>query len=97
MSGKRLIKVEGSYSLKQNRPNPFNPTTKIEFEIGIDGYTTLTFFDALGRVIAQPVSEWKSSGKYEVDFDATHLPSGMYSYLLRSGKYVDVKRMVVGK
>jgi len=88
------------YLLYQNFPNPFNPTTKIKFEIPGQArndnlLVTLKVYDLLGREIATIINEEKPIGEYEVEFDAAGLPSGIYFYQLRSGNYTETKKMVL--
>jgi hypothetical protein len=83
------------FSLSQNHPNPFNPSTTISYSLPRTVEVTLTFFDVLGREVRQLASGIKPLGTYEVTFDATGLPSGIYYYRLRAGDYVETKRMVV--
>ncbi|MCJ7555015.1 MAG: T9SS type A sorting domain-containing protein [Ignavibacteriaceae bacterium] len=85
------------YSLNQNYPNPFNPSTKISFSIKEDGLATLKVYDILGVEIVTLVNEHKSAGYYEVEFNASNLPSGMYVYKLQAGSYTDVKKMILAK
>jgi len=86
-----------TYSLRQNYPNPFNPTTKIKYQIPELSFVTLKIYDVLGNEIIVPVNEEKSSGSYEVDFNATNLPSGIYFYRLQAGNFVETKKMVLIK
>lgn len=85
------------YSLDQNYPNPFNPATKISYSIKEEGLVTLKVYDVLGKEIATLVNENKPEGNYEVDFNASQLPSGMYIYKLQSGGFSDVKKMLLTK
>jgi hypothetical protein len=91
------------YLLSQNYPNPFNPTTKIKLTIpvtlrGVEGsHATLKVYDVLGNEIAILVHEEKQVGTYEVEFDGTGLPSGVYFYQFRAGKYTATKKMVLLK
>jgi hypothetical protein len=89
--------VPGAPRLDQNYPNPFNPTTKIGFRVHGPGFTNLKVFDVLGREVATLVSESKPAGEYDVRFDATNLPSGVYYYRLTAGEYRKTKAMVVLK
>ncbi|MCW8809363.1 MAG: T9SS type A sorting domain-containing protein [Ignavibacteriaceae bacterium] len=73
------------FFLKQNYPNPFNPTTTIQYEINSRQFVTLKVYDVLGKEIGTLVNEEKSTGEYEVEFDATGLSSGVYFYQLRVG------------
>ena len=86
-----------SYSLNQNFPNPFNSSTKIIYTIGIEGPVTLKLFDILGNEILTLVSEHKVAGKYEVNFDAGNLSSGVYFYQLRSSNFFDTKKLIILK
>jgi len=89
--------VPRSYKLQQNYPNPFNPTTSIEFSVLQSGIVTLKIYDLLGKEVTTLVNEQKGVGNYRVGFDARDLPSGTYIYTLRSGSYVDMKKMVLIK
>jgi len=85
------------FKLFDNYPNPFNPTTKISWQSPVNGQQTLKVYDVLGREVATLVDEYREAGSYEVEFDATNLPSGMYIYRLQSGNYSDVKKMILSK
>ena len=93
--------IPKQYALEQNYPNPFNPTTKIRFAILKSGLVQLKIFDILGKEIAILLDEYKSAGTYEVDFnsDASHsfLPSGLYFYSLKAGKFSETKKMILLK
>lgn len=86
-----------TYKLNDAFPNPFNPETKIRFTLQEAGFTTLKVYDVLGREVATLVNERKSPGTYEVNFNASSLPSGVYFYRLQTGNFTDVKKMVVEK
>lgn len=83
------------FSLSQNHPNPFNPVTVIGYQLSAVGRVELKVFDLLGREIATLVNKEQNAGKYEVEFDASNLPSGTYFYKLRAADYVEVKKMMV--
>ena len=86
-----------NYSLKQNYPNPFNPSTRIQYAISSRQLVTLKVYDVLGKEIATLVNEEKSAGSYEIEFNASHLASGIYYYQLRAGDYVETKKMILLK
>lgn len=86
-----------TYSLLQNFPNPFNPTTSITFALPSSQMTTLKVYDVLGKEVAVLVNERKDAGSYTVPFTADRLPSGVYFYQLRSGRYVETKKMLLLK
>jgi|GEM_PF-1163612 len=94
VQGSEIVK---SYELGQNYPNPFNPTTIITYQIPKDGFVTVKVFDALGREIKTLVNDFKSQGKYSVNFDASSLSSGVYFYQLKAGDYTSIKKMVLLK
>jgi len=89
--------LPSAFSLKQNYPNPFNPTTKFSYELPVDGFTTLQVFNVIGQEVVTIVNEFQTVGKYSVSFDATKLSSGIYFYRLRSGSFIDTKKMVLLK
>lgn len=84
-------------SLSQNYPNPFNPLTNIKFKISQSGYVSLKLYNVIGKEIATLFSGEKSAGTYEITFDASEIPSGIYYYRLISGKYIEVKKLTVVK
>jgi len=85
------------FALEQNYPNPFNPSTKISWQSPVGSMVTLKVYDVLGNEIATLVNEYKSSGKYEVEFNASTLPSGIYFYQLKAGGFVNTKKMILMK
>jgi choice-of-anchor B domain-containing protein len=84
-----------NYHLFQNYPNPFNPTTNFEFRIADFGFVSLKVFDVLGNEITTLVNEEKVAGSYEINFDASGLPSGVYFYKLQAGDFVETKKMIL--
>jgi photosystem II stability/assembly factor-like uncharacterized protein len=95
-----------TFHLSQNYPNPFNPATKIKFEIPDQvrydsRLVTLKVYDVLGNEVATLVNEEKQPGIYEVEFNPSsikHLPSsGVYFYQLKSGNFVETKKMLLLK
>jgi hypothetical protein len=86
------------YALMQNYPNPFNPSTDIKYALPQDNYVTIKVYNAIGEEIAVLVNnEWKQTGRYSVNFDASNLPSGIYFYTITSGSFKDTKKMVLLK
>ncbi len=87
-----------------NYPNPFNPTTNIQYSIGSlpDGkagtqFVSLIVYNVLGKEIATLVNEEKSAGNYEVNFNASELPSGIYIYKLSAGTFTQTEKMILIK
>jgi hypothetical protein len=87
------------FSLAQNYPNPFNPSTKIKFTVpaGTERAVSvqLKLYDILGNEVATLVNEVKPAGIYEVEFDGTGLPSGIYFYQLKTDSYIKTKKMLL--
>jgi len=89
--------VPSRFSLSQNYPNPFNPVTNFGFRIADFGLVRLTVFDALGRKVTSIVNQQLQPGTYEVSWDASAYPSGVYYYRLEAGKFTETKKMVLIK
>ncbi len=89
--------VPDNFLLTQNYPNPFNPATNIRYSIPSSGFVSLKIYDALGKETASLVNEEKPAGNYEVNFDASELTSGVYFYQLRSGNFVQTRKMMLIK
>ena len=84
-----------NYSLKNNYPNPFNPSTTIEYSIPEYSYVSITVTDLLGEKVAVLVDGEEAAGNYRVKFNGTSLPSGIYFYTLKAGTQVISKKMVL--
>ena len=89
--------VPTRFLLSQNYPNPFNPTTTITYDIPQSEQVSLFVYDALGRRVAALVDRRLNAGRYEVQFDGSSLPNGVYHYELRAGAFADRKAMVLLK
>lgn len=89
--------IISEYFLSSNYPNPFNPTTKIIWQSPVGSWQTLKIYDVLGNEVETLVDEFKSAGKYEVNFNASNLASGIYFYTLRSGDFMQTKKMILLK
>lgn len=85
------------FSLNQNYPNPFNPGTIIKYEIPEKSLVTIKVFDVLGNEVATLINEEKTIGNYEIEFDATNLPSGIYFYQLQTPNFTQTKKMMLLK
>lgn len=90
-----LVMQPSNYFLSQNYPNPFNPTTNIEFQIPRRELVTLRVFDLLGREVETLVNEVMEPGRYERVFNAEGLASGVYLYQLRSGSFVQTRKLLL--
>ena len=85
------------YSLSQNFPNPFNPSTMIEFSMPASQSVTLKVYDITGKEVALLISGRMMGGKNSIRFDAGRLPSGVYIYKLETAGFVQAKKMVLMK
>ncbi len=85
------------FKLHTNYPNPFNPITKIKFDIAKNTNAKLLVYDVLGRVVETLVNGELKAGRYEVDFDGYSLSSGVYFYKLVTSDFVDTKKMLMIK
>ncbi len=93
-----LLELSSNYMLSQNYPNPFNPVTNLEFGISNLGFVSLKVFDVLGNEVETLINEKKNAGSYELKFDGSDYPSGVYFYRLTvDGNIIDTKRMVLLK
>ncbi|MFA6596940.1 MAG: T9SS type A sorting domain-containing protein [Ignavibacteriaceae bacterium] len=92
------LDIPTEFSIKQNFPNPFNPTTKIEFSIPTDNNVQIKVFNVLGMEVATLLDEHRQAGTYSVEFStiggASNLSSGVYFYKIVSGKYSEIKKMI---
>ena len=92
-----VLKVKVDYKPQildvKNYPNPFNPITKIYYEIPEDGFVTLKIYNALGKEIKTLINENKIAGSYEIEFDASGLPTGIYFNVLQVGDKRVVRKM----
>jgi len=89
-----VFEVKGFY-LSQNYPNPFNPTTKIRYSVPGSEIVQIKVFDVLGKEIKTLLNEYKQTGTYEIEFDASNLTSGVYFYQLSAGIFVETKKMIL--
>jgi len=94
--------IPSVYALYQNFPNPFNPGTKISWQSPVGSHQAIKVFDVLGNEIATLVDEYKPAGKYEIEFNAEKLSSGIYFYQLKvypanggTGSFVETKKMIL--
>ena len=89
--------IANKFELMQNYPNPFNPSTRISFAIPNAAFVNLKVYDVIGSEIATLVSEEKQAGNYQIDFNAADLTGGIYFYQIKSGPFVETKKMILLK
>lgn len=89
--------IPGEFKLYTNYPNPFNPITKIKFDIAKNTNAKLLVYDVLGRVAETLISGDIKAGRYEIDFDGYSLSSGVYFYKLVTNEFTETKKMLMIK
>ncbi len=95
---KKIIgEIPDKYILFQNYPNPFNPTTTIKYALPKNEFVKLVIFDILGREIQTLINEKQSPGTYEITFNASQYPSGVYFYKLTTEGFSETKKMILLK
>jgi endoglucanase Acf2 len=93
ISDEQTIPLE--FELKQNFPNPFNPTTVINYQLPVSGLIRLVVYNILGQELRELVHSKQEAGKHTVTFNAKGLASGIYYYKLMAKDYIKIKKMVV--
>jgi len=91
------VTIPKEFILNQNYPNPFNPSTTIKYSLPEPGKVTFIIYDILGREVSRLVDEEKTAGTYEISWNAANLPSGVYFYTLKAGKFVSTRKMILMK
>ncbi len=85
------------FALEQNFPNPFNPNTTINYSVAKDGFVNVAVFNLLGEKVAVLVNTIQQAGRYDVTFDASQIPSGIYFYSIEAGDFKAVRKMTLLK
>jgi hypothetical protein len=93
----KAVTLPEAYNLSQNFPNPFNPSTLIEFTLQKSGRTSLEVYNMLGQKVATLVNEQLGAGNYRYTWNAAGLPSGIYFYRIQSGTFNETKKMMLLK
>ena len=92
-----VIGAPSHFELSQNYPNPFNPSTNISFMNPVNENVVLKVFDVNGRLVSTLLDGELQAGYYNVKFDAGGLSGGIYYYTIKSGSFVETKKMVMIK
>ena len=93
----KIYEIPTTYSLSNNFPNPFNPSTKIQYSIPQSNNVVIKIFNVLGKEVETLVNEEKPVGTYEITWNTENLPSGVYFYQLTAGKFIETKKMILMK
>ena len=89
--------IPKEFKLYENYPNPFNPTTKIKFDLQKASQTAITIYDITGKEVETLINENLSAGKYELQWDGINKSSGVYFYRINTNEFTDIKRMILIK
>lgn len=89
--------ITAKYSLMQNKPNPFNPLTKIQFDVAKINDVLISVFDISGKELEVIVNERMQPGTYEIEWNGEKYASGIYFYTLYTNEYKETKRMILLK
>jgi hypothetical protein len=89
--------VVNTYHLGNNYPNPFNPSTTIEYTIAQSGRVELAVYNSLGQQVRTLVSDHQTAGQHKIEFNANDLASGIYYYKIKSRSFSQVKKMLLIK
>ena len=89
--------LPSTFSLAQNFPNPFNPSTTIRFSLPIASHVRLTVYNPLGQAVRDLVDSEQEAGFHEVSLDGSALASGMYYYRLQAGNFTETKKLMLLK
>jgi pectinesterase len=85
------------YMLFKNYPNPFNPTTTIDYNLPESGPVLIRIYDMIGRQLMKVVNKDQAAGHYSISFNAVHLASGIYFYQMEAGNFIQTQKMVLLK
>ena len=91
------VEIPLEYALEQNYPNPFNPSTTIKYSIAEEGFVKLAVYNMLGEEVVTIVNASQKAGRYEVNFNATGLASGVYVYRIEAANFVSAKKLMLMK
>jgi hypothetical protein len=89
--------VPNNFAIEQNYPNPFNPSTTINYSIGTASFVSLKVYNIVGQEVASVVNEFKNAGSYKATFNASSLPSGVFTYRIQAGTFNETKKMILMK
>ncbi|MBV6477524.1 MAG: hypothetical protein HGGPFJEG_00263 [Ignavibacteria bacterium] len=93
--GDVIIGLPSAFNLAQNYPNPFNPTTKIQMELPLRSLVSLKVYDITGSEVAIIENGELPAGYHTLEFNASHLSSGVYVYVMRAGNFRIARRMIL--
>ncbi len=91
------LELPSKFELMANYPNPFNPSTNIQFALPVNSNVKLTVVNALGQVVAELVNGELNAGIHEVTWNAANVSSGIYFYRIEANNFVQTRKMMLLK
>jgi hypothetical protein len=85
------------FALDENYPNPFNPNTRINYSVRFDSKVTISVYSITGELVTELVNDFRTAGKYSVNFNGNNLASGMYIYRMVADDFVKLNKMMLMK
>lgn len=95
--GDLVEQLPNEFSLSQNMPNPFNPSTIISYALPEGSFVSIKIYNSLGEEITTLVNDYKAAGLHSINWSATNLSSGLYFYRIQAGKFSTTKKMLLTK
>ena len=89
--------IPTEFGISQNYPNPFNPSTMISYQVPVAAMVQIAVFNSIGEKVGMLVNEVKEPGYYEVTWNASAMPSGVYFFRINAGEFTAVKKMMLTK
>jgi len=93
----QIYEIPTQFLLSNNWPNPFNPSTRITYTIPKRSDVSIKVFNLLGSEVTELVKSEMEAGGYDIEFNASNLPSGVYFYRIQAGNFIDTKKMILLK
>ena len=93
-AGNNESEIPKVFKLYDNYPNPFNPVTRIKFDLPDNSSVKLFIYDVTGKLVTELLNTQLTAGSYNVNWNATDVSSGIYMVRIQTEKYTDVKRMI---
>ncbi len=96
-TGGNTSSLPQQFALLQNHPNPFNPVTVISYDVPKTSHVRIVIYNVLGQQVDELVDRTMAPGRYEAEWDASHLASGVYLYRMEADGFVETKKMLLMK
>jgi len=97
MNGTLVVSGKAEYALLAPQPNPASNTVKLNFGVGLDGYTSINIYNSMGELVRNAVNEELKSGEYQLDIPVNDLSSGVYLIKMVSGQFMGTESLIINK